>query len=238
MYFEIVQAFKKWPGSCFLLQVAVSLFTHTCWHTSPLGFSFFPKWETNFLFGLPYISENLFLPLLKSLSYWEQDTVKLCQGRVTHCSSYILLSHLLWATVKHKIGFVFPATYIHNKKWSNLLSLKYIFWCSFPVYQPENEHFRTYVSTAMRGSAQFEQKSSLILSNNLTRLQYLPLSEMPTPCTSQVVSESGKVTDRVFDLCLGVLVHLYIINSHLLIPTANQHKDSTCPEQLLYLRET
>lgn len=94
------------------------------------------------------------------------------------------------------------------------------------------------MSTAMRGAAKSKRKSSSFFSYNLIRLQYVPLSEMPTPCSSQVVNESGKVTERVFDLCLEVLVHLYIMNSHLLTPTASEHNDSTCPEQLLYLRDT
>lgn len=44
-------------------------------------------------------------------------------------------------------------------------------------------------------------KASWSFSSKLAGLQDLPLFEMPTPCTSQVVSESGKVTDRVLDLC-------------------------------------
>jgi len=70
------------------------------------------------------------------------------------------------------------------------------------------------MGTIMRGFAKSRLKNYLLnlITYNIIGLQYLPLSEMPTPCTSQVVSESGRVIDKVFDLCLEVF---FFYNQHI-----------------------
>lgn len=110
----------------------------------PLGFSFPKKFSA-------WITKSVGKSQVPELQVAGQ--CKVVQARVTQYFFFFLLIYYEpLSHTRHTQGFVFPVTDTHNMTWSNLLSLKYTFLFSFPVHEPESEHFRTWVSNWTRGS--------------------------------------------------------------------------------------